>query len=315
MPNVSEKKLKLLYIAQILLERTDSEHAVTLPQMMEELEAKGLQAERKSLYDDIETLRHFGFPIETRKTRSFSYYLAQRPFSQEDLSQLGEAVRQAPFLSPRRVAQLLKKLASLGSRYQGELLLHPTGAAACEEPSLKESPSEASSAELLQAAMEQNRQVSFQAVFWELSSSGSLRRTFKTITASPWRLFRREGALWLTAYDSGAQSLGEYPVEQLSQVRTVPQPRVGEFALPSEEKLTLEFSQELLPQVAAYFDGRLTVEPLPKGRLRGFVKAPVDDSLLAWLFAGGRDVRLTAPKKAAEQLREQAKALAKAYKL
>ena len=62
MPNVSEKKLKLLYIAQILLERTDSEHAVTLPQMMEELEAKGLQAERKSLYDDIETLRHFGFP-------------------------------------------------------------------------------------------------------------------------------------------------------------------------------------------------------------------------------------------------------------
>lgn len=44
MPNVSEKKLKLLYIAQILLERTDSEHAVTLPQMMEELEAKGLQA-------------------------------------------------------------------------------------------------------------------------------------------------------------------------------------------------------------------------------------------------------------------------------
>lgn len=104
-------------------------------------------------------------------------------------------------------------------------------------------------------------------------------------------------------------------MEQLSQVRTVPQPRVGEFALPSEEKLTLEFSQELLPQVAAYFDGRLTVEPLPKGRLRGFVKAPVDDSLLAWLFAGGRDVRLTAPKKAAEQLREQAKALAKAYKL
>ena len=227
MPNVSEKKLKLLYIAQILLERTDSEHAVTLPQMMEELEAKGLQAERKSLYDDIETLRHFGFPIETRKTRSFSYYLAQRPFSQEDLSQLGEAVRQAPFLSPRRVAQLLKKLASLGSRYQGELLLHPTGAAACEEPSLKESPSEASSAELLQAAMEQDRQVSFQAVFWELSSSGSLRRTFKTMTASPWRLFRREGALWLAAYDSGAQSLGEYPVEQLSQVRTVPQPRVG----------------------------------------------------------------------------------------
>ena len=35
MPNVSEKKLKLLYIAQLLLEKTDEDHAVTLPQMLE----------------------------------------------------------------------------------------------------------------------------------------------------------------------------------------------------------------------------------------------------------------------------------------
>ena len=61
MPNVSEKKLKLLYIAQLLLEKTDEDHAVTLPQMLEMLEAKGIPAERKSLYDDLETLRRFGF--------------------------------------------------------------------------------------------------------------------------------------------------------------------------------------------------------------------------------------------------------------
>ena len=57
MPNVSEKKLKLLYLAQMLLEKTDEGHAVTLPQMLEELESHGLHAERKSLYDDLETLR------------------------------------------------------------------------------------------------------------------------------------------------------------------------------------------------------------------------------------------------------------------
>lgn len=83
MPNVSEKKLKLLYIAQLLLEKTDEDHAVTLPQMLEMLEAKGIPAERKSLYDDLETLRRFGFPIETRKSRTFAYYLSQRTFSPE----------------------------------------------------------------------------------------------------------------------------------------------------------------------------------------------------------------------------------------
>ena len=86
MPNVSEKKLKLLYLARMLWEKTDGQHAVTLPQMLADLESKGIPAERKSLYDDLETLRRFGFAIETRKSRCFEYYLAQRPFSQEDLS-------------------------------------------------------------------------------------------------------------------------------------------------------------------------------------------------------------------------------------
>lgn len=54
MPNVSEKKLKLLYIAQLLLEKTDEDHAVTLPQMLEMLEAKGIPARAQK------PLRRFG---------------------------------------------------------------------------------------------------------------------------------------------------------------------------------------------------------------------------------------------------------------
>ena len=84
MPNVSDRKLKLLYLLQMLWEGTDSQHALTLPQMLEGLEARGIQAERKSLYDDLETLRQFGLPIATRKTRNLEYFLSERPFSQEE---------------------------------------------------------------------------------------------------------------------------------------------------------------------------------------------------------------------------------------
>ena len=80
-------------------------------------------AERKSLYDDLETLRRFGFPIETRKSRTFAYYLSQRTFSPGDVALLAEAVRQAPGLSPRKVSQLLKKLGTLCSQYQAQALL------------------------------------------------------------------------------------------------------------------------------------------------------------------------------------------------
>ena len=119
MPNVSDRKLKLLYLLQMLWEGTDSQHALTLPQMLEGLEARGIQAERKSLYDDLETLRQFGLPIATRKTRNFEYFLSERPFSQEELALLIDAVCSAGFLSRRRAAQLVKKVAALGKASGG----------------------------------------------------------------------------------------------------------------------------------------------------------------------------------------------------
>ena len=323
MPNVSEKKLKLLYLAQMLLEKTDEGHAVTLPQMLEELESHGLHAERKSLYDDLETLRHFGFPIETRKTRTFEYYLGERRFSSGELALLADAVRQAPFLSQKKGAQLIKKLAALGSRFQAEELLRsqkeePSGQ---EEPQAREPKAPGSgkeesltTEELVRWAMERDVQVIFQTAAWKLSPSGTMKRASQTVTVSPWQLSRREGVTSLLAYDGEEKRLRRFPLEEMKQVQLLSQPREGEKALPDLEKLTLEFSQELLPQVAARFEGALVVEQQGKGKLRASVKASVEPALFGWLFQMGGEVKLVGPKKLAEQLRERAKALAKSYK-
>ena len=304
MPNVSEKKLKLLYIAQLLLEKTDEDHAVTLPQMLEMLEAKGIPAERKSLYDDLETLRRFGFSIETRKSRTFAYYLSQRTFSPGDVALLAEAVRQAPGLSPRKVSQLLKKLGTLCSQYQAQALL--SGGPVEEPPAQEETvpePAAPSPEELLRRAIQRGVQVAFQAVTWELSSTGMALRQEEAVTASPW---------WAT--DTATGQARRFPLRQVSQVRLLPQAREGEEFLPAVEKFTLEFPQELLPQVASRFDGALALEHLGKARLRATGKAPLDGEFFGWLFSMGNAVRLTSPKAAAEQLREQAKAVGKAYK-
>lgn len=315
MPNVSEKKLKLLYIAQLLLEKTDEDHAVTLPQMLEMLEAKGIPAERKSLYDDLETLRRFGFSIETRKSRTFAYYLSQRTFSPGDVALLAEAVRQAPGLSPRKVSQLLKKLGTLCSQYQAQALL--SGGPVEEPPAQEETvpePAAPSPEELLHRAIQRGVQVAFQAVTWELSSTGMALRQEEAVTASPWWLYCQDGALWLLATDTATGQARRFPLRQVSQVRLLPQAREGEEFLPAVEKFTLEFPQELLPQVASRFDGALALEHLGKTRLRATGKAPLDGEFFGWLFSMGNAVRLTSPKAAAEQLREQAKAVGKAYK-
>ena len=64
MPKGQNQKAKLLHLARILESRTDEGHPMTIARMMELLQAEGGEVrERKSLYDDLETLRVFGMDI------------------------------------------------------------------------------------------------------------------------------------------------------------------------------------------------------------------------------------------------------------
>ena len=47
----TNQKFKFTYLMKIMLAKTDDEHALTMPQIMEELEKFDVTAERKSIYD------------------------------------------------------------------------------------------------------------------------------------------------------------------------------------------------------------------------------------------------------------------------
>ena len=59
MPKSYGQKLKILYLAQLLLERSDEDHPLTSKEMIDQLAAQGIHAERKSIYDDMNALQDF----------------------------------------------------------------------------------------------------------------------------------------------------------------------------------------------------------------------------------------------------------------
>ena len=59
----AKQKLKLLYLSKIMKEMTDDEHSLTMPQIIAELNKYGIDADRKSVYDDIAVLNDFGIDI------------------------------------------------------------------------------------------------------------------------------------------------------------------------------------------------------------------------------------------------------------
>lgn len=56
----THQRLKILYLYKILLEKTDEQHYITMPEIISQLELCGITAGRKAIYEDIEALKTFG---------------------------------------------------------------------------------------------------------------------------------------------------------------------------------------------------------------------------------------------------------------
>ena len=81
----SKQKLKSLYIAKILMERTDENNVMTAQDIICALRGYDIPSDRKSIYDDIEALRVFGYDIELISGKGGGYYISSRDFELPEL--------------------------------------------------------------------------------------------------------------------------------------------------------------------------------------------------------------------------------------
>ena len=75
MAKSNNQKGKILYVERLMKE-TGEDHVATMQDILSYLQDKGIRAERKSIYDDMEVLRSFGMDIRFRRGRPGGYYLA-----------------------------------------------------------------------------------------------------------------------------------------------------------------------------------------------------------------------------------------------
>ena len=123
MAKSGNQKGKLLYLAEIFHRETDEAHGLTLAELTERLAAYGVQAERKTLYADMEELRRCGLDIDSWKEgREYRYRLASREFELPELKLLVDAVQASRFITESKSRSLIKKLESLVSVHDARQL-------------------------------------------------------------------------------------------------------------------------------------------------------------------------------------------------
>ncbi len=328
MPQSENQRLKLLYLSRIFTEQTDEEHGLSLKQIAAELNRYDITADRKTLYSDLENLRHFGLDIiSEQRGRDLLYHLADRPFELPELKLLVDSVQSAKFLTVRKSRELIKKIVSLGSRYDAMYLQRQVWISD-RVKSINERVYY--SVDTLHDAINLKKQVRFHYYRWNVRKQMELRRNGAWYVVSPWGLVWDNENYYLVAYDGEDQRIKHYRVDKMLDLSITDDDRVGgkqyrEFNLPKYSKglfgmfsgdpvtVILEGKEELVGVVIDRFGKDTVIRKTDGDRFLAQVNVAVSRQFLGWVFAIGDGIRITAPESVVTQMREEVRRLQREY--
>ena len=224
MPRSANQKLKLLCLCRILWERTDEDHPMTVPELIQALEAWDIKAERKSIYDDMEALRTLGIDVQSRKGKSPGWFLGERTFQLAELKLLVDAVQSSKFITQRKSSELIRKLESLVSEYEARELqrqVYVSGRIKTMNESIYYT------VDAIYSAIASNRKILFQYFQWNAKKEMELRHGGAFYRISPWGLAWDNENYYLVGYDSEAGMIKHYRVDKMLHIRMSDEEREG----------------------------------------------------------------------------------------
>ena len=218
------QKLKLLYLMRLFLERTDEAHPVTVPELIAALGQYGISAERKSLYDDFEALRHFGLDIVQNGGK---YYVGSRDFELPELKLLVDIVQSSKFITEKKTLSLIKKLEGLASvhdarRLQREVYVRN------RVKSMNESVYY--NVDEISGAIQQDRAIRFRYFEYTPRKERRFRRDGRFYEASPYALLCDDENYYLLAWDNAAKQMKHYRVDKMTAISPKRTARQGKEA-------------------------------------------------------------------------------------
>ena len=324
MPKGQNQKLKLLCLSRILQEQTDEEHPLSLRRLMTLLQAEGVEVkDRKSLYDDLETLRRFGLDVEMRREgHDCGYYVASREFELPEVKLLVDAVQSSRFITQKKTAELIRKIEGLVSVHQAKALqwqVYVAGRIKAMNESIYYS------VDTIHAAIGANRQIRFHYFEWALGTGAErvvkrLRREGDWYQVSPWALVWDNENYYLVAYEAQSDELRHYRVDKMQGIALADLPRQGKDKAGSldpavyanrmfgmyhgeEETLRLRFDKSLLGVVVDRFGRELFLFPDGAEHFIVTVHAAISPQFFSWLFGFGPQAEILAPQHVREQYR------------
>ena len=322
------QKLKMLYIVELFSRETDDTHKLTMPEIIAKLAAAGVNADRKTLYQDFDELRRYGFDIiSEQEGRNYYYYLGSREFELPELKLLVDSVQSAKFITDKKSNQLIKKLESLVSRHEGSQL-HRQVIIAGRVKTMNESIYY--NVDKIHAAIGSDRQIRFKYFDWNLNKEMEPRYDGMWYQLSPWALMWDDEKYYLVAYDAKHETIIHYRVDKMTRIEILEEKREGHEAFRKfniahytntlfgmyagdETKVTIEAENKMVSVFIDRFGKDIIIAPVDDEHFRTTVTVAVSKQFFGWIMALDGYVRIVAPAGVVAQLKGEIERLSEMY--
>ncbi len=313
---LSHQKLKLLYLMKILLEQTDEEHSLTVPQMIAELDKVGISAERKSIYDDLEYLKLFDLDLCMKKTKTTDYYIASRDFELPELKLLVDSVQASKFITHKKSLELISKIEKLASRYDAKKLqrqVFVTNRVKTMNERIYYN------VDKIHEAIAANKQITFKYFDIDVNKKVVYRKDGNDYLESPVALTWDDENYYLITYKEKYDSYVHYRVDKMETIELSNEDRVlsdKPFDLSTYSKtmfqmfngeetdVSIQFENELVGVIYDRFGMDIPIVKTDETHFICRVKVAVSPHFLSWIISFGNRAKIVSPDWVQDQLYE-----------
>lgn len=308
MPRGNGSKIKLFRILEYLFRATDKEHGVTVQEVIEKLAEQGIDAERKSVYDDFLTLGDLGFPVERMHTRPERYYLEERIFTLAELKLLVDAIQSTRFITGEKSRELIGKLELFaGEHHAGDLSrqVYVDGRVKSMNGTVMEN------VDGIHNAIRRKKRLSFSYFSYSKEKQKVYRAGGKPYDVSPAALLWDDEKYYLVAYDEKAGAVKNFRVDKMDNL-SISKQNIAEHdelahfnpAAYSNKIFGMYGGEETLvvlecaERLAGVILDRFGWEPafLPQGdRFRVGLRVMLSPNFYAWVMSFGADMQIVSP--------------------
>ena len=311
MANTGVLKMKMLALWEILRQDSDAEHPLSTNELCRKLNAKGIPCERKSIPTDMAQFKNYGFEVETRKVgRERVYYIEDRQFSVPELKILIDAVQAATFITEKKSAELVEKIAALGGSHRSDILrsniVHFNTRKHTNE-SIYYSVNE------LEQALIEKRQASF--FYFDLNENHQrvYRKDQQLYVVDPIALVFLNDNYYLMCYSTKYERIVSYRVDRMENVTMLDTPACPQAQLPEEqiaafteqtfkmfggevEAVTLRFSNELIGVIYDKFGEDTQMSRVDENSCCAKVTVQVSPTFWGWVFQFRGELEIVEPQ-------------------